>query len=111
MEDINDKNKEQTKVLDNNVQSTEELDLSPFLNYLQTKQGHEISSRVLKIFEDIKKSALDHRSKHSITEKWIQAGIILAVIVSSSLLAHFGKFDSSMGVLYGTLVGYLFGKK
>ena len=108
---LSEEDKKNEIVSGSNENKDDDLDLSPFFSYLTTPQGHEISSRVLGIFEDIKKSALEHTSKHSITEKWIQATIILSVVLASSVLAHFGKFDSSMGVLFGTLVGYLFGKR
>jgi hypothetical protein len=84
----------------------DEIDIGPFLAYLESERGHELASRTLRIFEDIKNS-----SSHAKFEKWLQVGIIFLVIVSSSALTYVGKFDSTIGVLFGTLVGYLFGKK
>jgi hypothetical protein len=89
----------------------EEIDIGPFLSYLETEKGHEIASRVLSIFEDIKKAALEKNASHAKFEKWLQVGIVLFVIVASSLLTYVEKFDSTVAVLFGTLVGYLFGKK
>ena len=36
-------------------QSSDEIDLSPFFKWLGSPQGHEVLSRVLSMFEDIKK--------------------------------------------------------
>ncbi len=86
-------------------------DLQPFLNYLQSQQGHEIASRVLKIFEDVKKATLEKTTSHAAFEKWLQAVIVVVVVGAASTLSYLGKFDTSLGVLLGTLVGYIFGKK
>jgi hypothetical protein len=91
--------------------SSPETDLKPFFNYLQSQQGHEITGRLLSVVEDIKKSTLEKTTGHAAFEKWLQAGIIFVVVVAASLLSYLGKFDTSLGVLFGTLVGYIFGKK
>ncbi|TCS33101.1 hypothetical protein EDC30_11842 [Paucimonas lemoignei] len=86
-------------------------DLQPLLNYLQSQQGHDIASRILSIVEDVKKATLEKTTSHAAFEKWLQAGIIVIVVIASALLSYLGKFDTSLGVLFGTLVGYIFGKK
>jgi hypothetical protein len=65
----------------------------------------------LSVVEDVKKSTLEKTTSHAVFEKWLQAGIIFVVVVAASLLSYLGKFDTSLGVLFGTLVGYIFGKK
>ena len=92
-------------------EAEEEFDIGPFLYYLESEKGHELASRILAIFEDIKKATLDNTSSHAKFEKWLQAVIIVVVVGDASTLTYFGKFDSTLGVLFGTLVGYLFGKK
>lgn len=89
----------------------DEIDLAPLLAYLRSPQGHEIATRLLTVVEDVKKSTLEKTTSHAAFEKWLQAGIIMVVVVASSLLSYLGKFDTSLGVLFGTLVGYIFGKK
>ncbi len=89
----------------------DEADIQPVLNYLQSPQGHEIASRVLSIIEDVKKATLEKTTSHAAFEKWLQAGVIVVVIVATSLLSYFGKFETSVGVLFGTLVGYIFGRR
>ena len=86
-------------------------DLQPILNYLQSPQGHEIATRLLSVIEDVKKATLEKTTNHAVFEKWLQAGIIFVVVVAASSLSYLGKFDTSLGVLFGTLVGYIFGKK
>lgn len=97
--------------LDSVHDDEEEIDVGPFLAYLESDKGHELASRTLKIIEDIKKATLETSASHAKFEKWLQVVIIAIVIVSSSVLTYYGKFDSTLGVLFGTLVGYLFGKK
>lgn len=86
-------------------------DLQPILNYLQSPQGHEIATRLLSVVEDVKKSTLEKTTGHAVFEKWLQAGIIFVVVIAASFLSYLGKFDTSLGVLFGTLVGYIFGRK
>ncbi|WP_374246338.1 hypothetical protein [Zoogloea sp.] len=88
-----------------------ETDLRPIFSYLQSEQGHEILTRFMSIVEDIKKSTLDKTTSHAVFEKWLQAGIIFIVVISSSILSYLNSFDTSLGILFGTLVGYIFGKK
>lgn len=88
-----------------------ETDIKPLFTYLQSQQGHEIATRLLTIVEDVKKSTLEKTTSHAIFEKWLQAGIIFVVVVAASILSSLGKFDTSLGVLFGSLVGYIFGKR
>jgi hypothetical protein len=97
--------------LESIVAANEGNDLQPIMDYLQSPQGHEVATRVLTVIEDIKKSTLEKTASHATFEKWLQAGIILVVVVAASVLSYLGKFDTSLGVLFGTLVGYIFGKK
>jgi hypothetical protein len=92
-------------------QIEENNSLLPILDYLQSPQGHEIAARMLTVIEDVKKSTLEKTTGHAAFEKWLQAGIIFIVVAASSILSFLGKFDTSLGVLFGTLVGYIFGKK
>ena len=89
----------------------DEIDIGPLLLYLQSEKGHELASRALAIIEDIKKATIQTTTSHAKFEKWLQSGIIITVVIASSFLTYYGKFDSTIGVLFGTLVGYLFGKK
>lgn len=89
----------------------EAVDLSPLFEYLKTDKGHELASRIVGIVEDIKKATLEKSSTHAIFEKWLQAAVIIVVVAAASILSYFGKFETSVGVLFGTLVGYIFGKR
>lgn len=91
--------------------SVQRSDLEPMLVYLQTIQGHEIASRLIAVIEGIKHSTIDKSTANARIEKYVQLAVILAVVVSTSLLVATGKFEASVGVLFGTLVGYVFGKK
>lgn len=89
------------------LEDEENIDVSPFLYYLESEQGHELASRVLAIFEDIKKATIQTSTSHAKFEKWLQAMIVLVVVGAASILTYLGKFDSTLGVLFGTLLGYL----
>ena len=93
------------------IEEEEDLDFSPFLNYLESDKGHEIASRVLVIIEDLKKAGIQTATSHAKFEKLVQVGIISVVVIAASYLTFYGKFDSTIGLLFGSLVGYLFGKK
>jgi hypothetical protein len=86
-------------------------DVSPFFEYLKTPQGHEVTTRILQVVEDVKKATLDKSASHAIFEKWLQGIIIVIVILATSILSYLGKFETSVGVLFGTLVGYIFGRR
>ena len=89
----------------------EDVDVQPFLDYLKSPEGHEIASRVLTIVEDVKKATLEKTTKHAAFEKWLQAGVIVVVVIATSILSCLGKFETSLRVLFGTMVGYIFGRK
>src|SRR5882672_10840083 len=87
------------------------VDIRSFTEYLQTDKGHELASRVVGIVEDLKKLGLEKSVAHATSEKRLRALIIAVVVIAASVLSYFGKFETSIGVLFGTLVGYLFGRR
>ena len=93
-----------------------------FFEYLQSKEGHKLASRVVTLIEDIKKVTLDRNAElsklqmeatkdHRKNTMIFQGMIIIAVIGATVALVLSGKFDSTVGVLFGTLIGYIFGKR
>ncbi|MGQ0704181.1 MAG: hypothetical protein ACT4PM_13725 [Gemmatimonadales bacterium] len=89
----------------------EQLDTSPFFEYLKTAQGHEVATRLLTILEDVKKAALSHTSTLAKRETWFHVAVFSVVIGAAVTLAILDKFSTPVGILLGTLVGYIFGKK
>ena len=96
---------------DHDLLNDEEMDFGPFLNYLQTEKGHEALQRVLSMFEDIKKVTLDKTAAQVKFEKMFQLLGVSFVIIATSILTYCDKFEASLGVLFGSIVGYLFGRK
>ncbi len=95
----------------------EEGHYPPFLDYLQSKQGHETASRVLALFENIQtntlKTSADQRASdlnfhHTTTRLWLklQTGIVATIIMVAGILAWVGKLDATVAALMGTVVGY-----
>ncbi len=88
----------------------DEVDFSPFFDYLQSAQGHEIASRVLSLVEDIKKAALDKNFSHARFNRGLEAGVLVVAIVVIAGLSIIGKLNSTVGILLGSVVGYFFGR-
>jgi hypothetical protein len=88
----------------------QEIDLYPFFEYLQSDKGHEVVTRILSLVEDIKKATLGKTTSHAVFEKWLQAGIVIVVVGATSILTYLDKFNGSVGILFGILVGYIFGQ-
>jgi hypothetical protein len=92
------------------VPPEEEMDFSPFFDYLKTPQGHEVATRVLQIIEDVKKATIDKSHAHAKFERWLQAGVIMLVVVALVILSVFDKLNPTVAVALGSIVGYFFGK-
>ncbi len=90
--------------------------------YLETPQGHEVATRIVGVFEAIQKATLEsgaeqakvrmqyeHRDRRLAT---VAQGVVFVVAVGvAGFLVYHGRFDPSMGILLGTLVGYFFGRR
>lgn len=93
----------------------------PFLEYLQSEQGHQLASRLLALVEDIKKATIesvterhkrDSEFHHRIYKLWLclQAAVFSVTVVVAAVLAWHGKFDATVAALMGTLFGYFLGR-
>ena len=76
----------------------EEIDVSPFMDYLQSPQGHEIASRLVGIIEEVKKVTLDKNFSHAKFNRWMEAGVIVVVIGSVVLLSIMDKLNPTVGM-------------
>lgn len=88
----------------------QEVDSSPFIDYLQSPQGHEIASRVVRIIEDVKKATIDKNYSHAKFNRWVEAVVILVVVGAVVSLSVIDKLNPTVGVLLGSVVGYFFGR-
>lgn len=88
----------------------QEVDFSPFLDYLQSPQGHEIASRVVGIIEDVKKATIDKNYSHAKFNRWVEAWVIFVVVGAVVGLSIVDKLNPTVGVLLGSVVGYFFGR-
>ncbi len=98
-------------------------------NYLQSENGHEIAKQVVELIKGIKHSTLDRNvdldkvnaeqaklqmellHKHYGRLLTLQTIVFTLAIVAASILTYVGKFESPVAILFGTLVGYFFGRK
>lgn len=90
--------------------ATDAVDWSPFFDYIQSVQGHEVVSRLLTMVEDIKKLAIERSHAHSQTNQWLNFGVIGLIVAAVVALSVFGKMDATTGTMLGTAAGYFFGK-
>jgi hypothetical protein len=106
---------------DEELQEEELPDSSNLFDYLVTKNGNEVAKEVLKLLSEVKNVTLDASlqekkaaiefQRHIRREQSIVQLIVFTLsLVLVSVLTIYGKFDSGIAVLLGTLVGYFFGK-
>jgi hypothetical protein len=92
-----------------------------FFEFLESKEGHELASRVVSIFEGIQKATIEAGVKQkerevefqqSTTRLWmkLQTTAITAILAVAGLLAWHGKLDATMATLLATLFGYFLGR-
>jgi len=119
--DGREQNPERTSEASESQEEFEEAPYPPFLDYLQSKEGHELASRILSIIEDIKKATIessaelhkrDSEYNHKIQRLWLclQSAVFGTTIVVAALLAWHGKLDATVAALMGTLFGYFLGR-
>lgn len=98
-------------------------------NYLQSTNGHEIAKQVVDLIKGVKHSTLDRNveldkvnaeqsrlqtelmHKHYRRLLTLQTIVFTLAIVAASFLTFVGKFESPVAILFGTLVGYFFGRR
>lgn len=89
-----------------------QADFAPLFNYLQSPNGHELASRIVTLVEEIKTSTLDRNAEYAKLSIWSQNGILVAVILSATILVGIqGKLDPTLAFLFGSLLGFAFGRK
>lgn len=92
------------------AEEDQEVDFSPFIDYLKSPQGHDIASRVVGIIEDVKKATIDKNYSHAMFNRWLEAAVIVVVVGAVVGLSVVDKLNPTVGVLLGSVVGYFFGK-
>ena len=111
--------------MDKNIEEPEQpeqIEWKNFFSYLQSPQGHELASRIVALIEEIKKATLDRSAEHSKLNVQLehrdkrnllilQSAVFGIAIIAASLLTYCDKFNSTIAILFGTLVGYFFGRK
>ena len=80
---------------------------SPIVDYLKSAGGHEVISSLVGVFAAAKKSDAKHK-----TYLYVLQGFVFATsIIAASLLTYYDKFNPPMALLFGTMVGYFFGRR
>ncbi len=79
---------------------------NPLLDFLKTESGNKFGESIVNLINNFSQ-------KYHTTHKWdtvAKVGCIIVVVIATSGLLYLGKFEPSVGVLFGTIIGYLFGK-
>jgi len=93
----------------------------PLFDYLQTKEGHELASRIVSLIEALQKATTEAGAEqkkrevefqHSTMRLWmvLQAAAITVILIAAALLAWHGKLDATVATLMATLFGYFLGR-
>jgi hypothetical protein len=96
-------------------------DGSTLFDYLASKKGHEITKEIVSLVREVKnvtidasaqekKATLEFQRQIRREQSIVQLVVFALSLVLVSVLTYFGKFDSGVAVLLGTLVGYFFGR-
>ncbi|MCG6150343.1 hypothetical protein LFX15_18750 [Leptospira levettii] len=115
---------EENKNNDNTVDEIDAIGEFPYLffEYLSSENGNQLASRIVSIIEGLKKSTVDNNARieeknleyiHKFNTRFqtLQGVVYVSVLIASSLLAYLDKFTPTIGVLFGTIVGYFFGRR
>jgi hypothetical protein len=92
-----------------------------FFDYLSSESGNKLASRIITLIEEIKKSTIDKNAiiaeknvdyihKFNTRFQTLQGIVYVSVVIASSTLAYLDKFTPTIGVLFGTIVGYFLGR-
>jgi len=106
---------EKQEIQKNQTQSAEpqvlEQDPSTILGFISSPNGSQLVSQVVSTIEGLQQHG--NKAQIAITkfDKLITCILVLVVIAAVTWLTYADKFTPSIGVLFGTLVGYIYGKK
>lgn len=80
---------------------------APWLRFFQSEQGNRIADKGMALIESF--TARNHKSDtYELVAKLVA---VIVIVLGIIILSHLDKFDPSIGVLFGTIIGYLFSKK
>lgn len=84
---------------------------SPVLDFLSTTNGSQIATQMISAFQGLQHEGSKTQLAISKFEKLVTCVLVVVVIAAVTTLTYFDKFTPSIGVLFGSLVGYIYGKK
>jgi hypothetical protein len=96
--------------------------LDAVIEYLDSEKGHDMASKSLQAFFDFKKTKLENHKAYvgkllevrSYNNKFtlvFHSVILFLAVITAAILTYCGKFDSTIGVFFGTILGYVFSKQ
>ncbi|CCN82022.1 hypothetical protein VIBNISFn27_600001 [Vibrio nigripulchritudo SFn27] len=84
---------------------------SPWLDFLASENGSKIANQTIEAFQGLQAEGSKAQLAISKFDKAVTCVLVVVVIIAVTGLTYFDKFTPSIGVLFGSLVGYIYGKK
>lgn len=89
----------------------DEIDFSAFFAYLASKNGHEIATEVLTMLKTRMNQAGSVTKLAYIGDLVAKILLVAAILGCATWLSVEDKFTSTISLLMGTIIGFVFGKK
>lgn len=89
----------------------DEIDFSPLITYLTSKNGHEIATEIVKIIKTKVDYSVGITKMAQILDQVVKIVLVALVLGSATWLSIEDKFTPTISLLMGTVVGFVFGKK
>lgn len=84
---------------------------SPLLDFLASTNGAQIANQMIDAFKGLQVEGNKAQVAISKFDKLMTCVLVIIVVIAVTCLTYFDKFTPSIGVLFGSLVGYIYGKK
>ena len=82
-----------------------------FIEYLQTPQGDGRLAQAIDIYKQNSQRQLDALKVNAVALRATQLILIVSVIAAATFLSIEDKMTPTVSLLFGTVVGYFFGRK
>ena len=78
---------------------------------MRTENGTQIANQMIDAFKGLQVEGNKAQVAISKFDKIMTCILVVVVVIAVTCLTYFDKFTPSIGVLFGSLVGYIYGKK
>lgn len=107
------KAKRETEVID--LDEEEHPIVAPVIHFLRTPEGAKLANRIVEAYTEGRKiKTYAENQVFKMQFRWysiVQTAVIVLAIGVATTLTIMGKFDTTISLFMGTVLGYIFGKK